>query len=105
MRSAPTNNFLSSTADVVGRTRAVHKTADEQAISVTALQDDEHLALSMATNAVHALDMYVDADADRGVVRTSGTAGTLRLRWAQTVLSATPTILRAGSWLRLHRIA
>ncbi|MFE2544820.1 hypothetical protein [Actinacidiphila glaucinigra] len=157
------DNFLPATGDVVGRTRAVHKTADEQVTSATALQDDDHLALTVAANAVYALDMYVDADADpnaditlgwsapagatmswteggisagngnnigsiklsrldvatssgigllatgtaampRGVVRTGGTAGTLRLRWAQTVLSGTPTILRAGSWLRLHRI-
>ncbi|MFF7180129.1 collagen-like protein [Streptomyces sp. NPDC008121] len=38
-----------------------------------------------------------------GVLRTAGTAGTLRLRWAQTVSSATPTILKNGSWIRLIR--
>ncbi|MFI6819275.1 hypothetical protein ACIBG7_43290 [Nonomuraea sp. NPDC050328] len=40
----------------------------------------------------------------RGVLRIGGTAGTLRLRWAQNISSATPTILRAGSMLRLRRL-
>jgi hypothetical protein len=41
----------------------------------------------------------------RAVIITSTTAGTLQLRWAQNTSSATPTIIRAGSWLRLTRIA
>ncbi|MFI1942070.1 hypothetical protein ACH44C_33670 [Streptomyces purpureus] len=40
-----------------------------------------------------------------GVLRMSGTAGTLRLRWAQTVATGTATTLRAGSWVRLMRIS
>lgn len=40
-----------------------------------------------------------------GVLRVGGTAGTLQLRWAQSVSSLTPTILKAGSWIRLTRIA
>lgn len=40
-----------------------------------------------------------------GVLRVGGTAGTLRLRWAQSVSSASPTTLKAGSWIRLMRIA
>lgn len=41
----------------------------------------------------------------RGVVRVGSTAGTLQFRWAQSVASVTPTTLKTGSWLRLHRIA
>lgn len=40
-----------------------------------------------------------------GVLRVGGTAGTLRLRWAQSVSSTTPTTLKGGSWIRLMRIA
>ncbi|MGW1938943.1 hypothetical protein [Streptomyces goshikiensis] len=40
-----------------------------------------------------------------GVLRVAATAGTLQLRWAQTVSSGTPTTLKTGSWLRLTRIA
>ncbi|MFI8104853.1 hypothetical protein [Streptomyces sp. NPDC086023] len=39
-----------------------------------------------------------------GVLRVAGTGGTFRLRWAQTVSSGTPTIIKAGSWVRLTRI-
>lgn len=39
-----------------------------------------------------------------GALITAGTAGTLKLQWAQAVTSATPTVLRAGSWLRLSRL-
>lgn len=41
----------------------------------------------------------------RGVLRVGATAGTLQFTWAQAVASATPTILKAGSWLKVHRIA
>ncbi|MFF8299564.1 hypothetical protein ACF07M_29950 [Streptomyces globisporus] len=34
---------------------------------------------------------------------TAGTDGALTLQWAQAVSSATPTVLKAGSWLRLTR--
>jgi hypothetical protein len=36
---------------------------------------------------------------------TAGADGTLALQWAQVVSSATPTVLKAGSWLRLTRTA
>lgn len=36
---------------------------------------------------------------------TAGADGTLTLQWAQVASSATPTVLKAGSWLRLTRIA
>lgn len=39
------------------------------------------------------------------VVVTGGTAGTLVIRWAQTTSSGTPTVLRAGSWILLRRVA
>lgn len=40
-----------------------------------------------------------------GYLAVGGTAGTLKLQWAQENASASPTFLRTGSWLRLHRIA
>lgn len=40
-----------------------------------------------------------------GVLRVGGTAGSLRLRWAQSASSTTPTVLKADSWIRLMRIA
>ncbi|MEU9865474.1 hypothetical protein AB0D99_31860 [Streptomyces sp. NPDC047971] len=40
-----------------------------------------------------------------GVLRVGGTAGFLRLRWAQSVSSTTPTVLKGGSWIRLMRSA
>ncbi|MEU0309768.1 hypothetical protein [Streptomyces cyaneofuscatus] len=36
---------------------------------------------------------------------TAGADGHLTVQWAQNVVSATPTILRAGSWLRVTRTA
>lgn len=41
----------------------------------------------------------------RGRLTTAGTAGTLRLQWAQRSSSATATQVRAGSILRLRRTA
>ncbi|MGJ5895157.1 hypothetical protein ACSCBZ_24855 [Streptomyces niveiscabiei] len=42
----------------------------------------------------------------KGRITTAGTAGLLRLRWAQgTTNAAQATIMRAGSWLRVQRIA
>ncbi|MEU9611887.1 hypothetical protein AB0D56_10080 [Streptomyces sp. NPDC048209] len=36
---------------------------------------------------------------------TAGADGTLTIQWAQAASSATPTVLKAGSWLRLTRTA
>lgn len=36
---------------------------------------------------------------------TAGTTGVIAVQWAQNVASATPTILRTGSWLRVTRTA
>ncbi|MGW1295146.1 hypothetical protein [Streptomyces sp. NPDC002533] len=36
---------------------------------------------------------------------TAGADGTLAIQWAQNASSATPTVLRAGSWLRATRTA
>ncbi|WP_146066205.1 hypothetical protein [Streptomyces sp. ZL-24] len=36
---------------------------------------------------------------------TAGVAGAITVQWAQNASSATPTILRAGSWLRVTRTA
>jgi hypothetical protein len=41
----------------------------------------------------------------RGLLITSGTAGTLQLRWAQNTAHASTLTLYAKSWIRLHRIA
>lgn len=38
----------------------------------------------------------------RGYVKTAGTSGTLRLRWAQNGAVAVDTLLKAGSWLIAH---
>lgn len=43
--------------------------------------------------------------APTGLLTVSSTAGTFGLQWAQVSSSATPTFVRAGSWLRLIRVA
>ncbi|MFD9569998.1 hypothetical protein ACFWBI_09150 [Streptomyces sp. NPDC059982] len=40
-----------------------------------------------------------------GRLVTSATAGTLQLNWAQRVSNATSSIMRAGSWILLTRVA
>lgn len=40
-----------------------------------------------------------------GIMTTSGTAGNLTLQWAQNASNATATTLKAGTYLRLQRIA
>ncbi|MFJ8163808.1 hypothetical protein ACIRBY_23175 [Streptomyces sp. NPDC096136] len=40
-----------------------------------------------------------------GRLVTSATAGTLQLNWAQRVTNATSSIMRAGSWILLTRVA
>ncbi|WP_459805010.1 hypothetical protein [Herbidospora sp. RD11066] len=41
----------------------------------------------------------------RGLLTTAGSSGSLQFRWGQGTSHATPTIVRAGSFLRLHKIA
>lgn len=41
----------------------------------------------------------------RGLVITSGTAGTLQLQWAQNASGASGTTVRIGSYLSLRRVA
>lgn len=41
----------------------------------------------------------------RGSLLAGGTAGSLTLLWAQNTSSATATILHAGSWLSIRRLA
>jgi hypothetical protein len=143
--------------------RGVVKTADEQVVSSTALQDDDHLALSVVAGGWYAVEAFLDVEGDpagdltmgwtvpagstmtwteggisagntnnigslkiqrndagtssgvgiiaagssvrpSGRLTVGGTPGTLQLRWAQTASSATPTIVKTGSWLRLTRI-
>jgi len=40
----------------------------------------------------------------RAVITVSGTAGNVALNWAQNTSNVTPTILKAGSWIRLTPI-
>ncbi|MFF2331860.1 MULTISPECIES: hypothetical protein [unclassified Streptomyces] len=40
-----------------------------------------------------------------GTLTTVGAAGTFTLQWAQVASNATPTIVRASSWIRLRRVA
>lgn len=41
----------------------------------------------------------------RGYLAVSATAGSFKLQWAQASSSGTAVTVRAGSWLRLHRMA
>lgn len=41
----------------------------------------------------------------RGLLNTASNSGNLQLQWAQGGSSATATIVQAGSWIRLTRIA
>lgn len=40
-----------------------------------------------------------------GLLTTSSTAGNFALQWAQVASSATPTLVRAGSWVELRRLS
>lgn len=40
-----------------------------------------------------------------GTLVTSGTSGTFRFRWAQSVSNATATVVRANSWMRVWKIS
>lgn len=40
-----------------------------------------------------------------GYLATVGTSGSLTFQWAQVASNATGTVVRAGSWIRLRRIA
>jgi hypothetical protein len=40
-----------------------------------------------------------------GRLTTGGSSGFLTLRWARNAASATGTVLRTGSWLKVHRVA
>ncbi|MFF5891193.1 hypothetical protein ACFY72_20780 [Streptomyces globisporus] len=151
------------TSDTVGVTRTVDKPTDEQVVSSLALQDDDHLTLSVTAGGRYSIDAMLAVDGDpaadllltiaappgstgywtpgavtlgvsdgTGSIRltryapgastgvgitaaglivaplgtiTAGANGTLSVQWAQNVSSATPTILRTGSWLRVTRTA
>jgi hypothetical protein len=41
----------------------------------------------------------------KGLLRTAGTSGNFGFQWAQNVSNATATIVRAGSYLQLRRVA
>ncbi|PVD01332.1 hypothetical protein [Streptomyces sp. CS014] len=151
------------TGDQVGVTRTVDKPSDEQVLSSTVLQDDDHLSVSVTAGGRYAVDAMLAVDGDpaadllltlaappgstgywtpgaitlgvsdgTGSIRltryapgasigvgitaaglmvaplgtiTAGANGAITVQWAQNVSSATPTILRAGSWLRVTRTA
>ncbi|MFJ2848315.1 hypothetical protein [Streptomyces rubiginosohelvolus] len=151
------------TGDQVGVTRTVDKPTDEQVLSSTILQDDDHLTIPVTAGGRYVIDAMLAVDGDpaadllltlaappgstgywtpgaitlgvsdgTGSIRltryapgtpigvgvtaaglivaplgsiTAGANGTITVQWAQNVSSATPTILRAGSWLRVTRTA
>lgn len=151
------------TGDQVGVTRTVDKPSDEQVLSGTVLQDDDHLTIPVSVGGRYAIDAMLAVDGDpaadllltlaappgstgywtpgavtlgvsdgTGSIRltryalgasigvgitaaglivaplgtiTAGANGAITVQWAQNVSSATPTILRAGSWLRVTRTA
>lgn len=157
--------FVPLTGDAVGGYRMAYKAADEQVDTSTAVQDDNHLTLTVAASGIYTFDgclLFDSADANAdfkltfagptgatgwwapvaitlgnadgsgstrltkfdlasestvgaisggslalpsGYVAVGATAGSLTLRWAQASSSATPTVLRQGSWLRAHRVA
>ncbi len=41
----------------------------------------------------------------QGIVRTAGAGGTFKIQWAQQVTDANAVIMRAGSWVRLTKLA
>jgi outer membrane murein-binding lipoprotein Lpp len=61
--------------------------------------------LDLATPATVGIIPGGTSVAPRGVLQVGGTAGTFRLRWAQSASSATPTTIKSGSWIKLTRIA
>ncbi|WP_405413903.1 hypothetical protein [Streptomyces rubiginosohelvolus] len=149
--------------DTIGVTRHIDKPADEPLPGSTALQDDDHLSVSVSAGGRYAIDAMLAVDGDpaadllltlaappgstgywtpgavtlgvsdgTGSIRltryapgapigvgiiaaglivaplgtiTAGANGTLGFQWAQNVSSATPTVVRAGSWLRVRRTA
>ncbi|MEU3268743.1 hypothetical protein [Streptomyces bacillaris] len=151
------------TGDTVGVTRTVDKPTDEGVSESTALQDDDHLTLSVTSGGRYTIDACLIASGDptadialtltappgstggwapsaitlgvsdgTGSIRltrfdfgapsavgiitdgviiaplgslTVGADGHLTLQWAQNTSSTTPTVLRAGSWLRATRTA
>ncbi|MFJ9573585.1 hypothetical protein [Streptomyces bacillaris] len=151
------------TGNQPGVTRTVDKPVDEGVSESTALQDDDHLMVSVTAGARYAIDACLIASGDptadlaltltappgstggwapaaitlgvsdgTGSIRltrydlgapaavgitaagiivaplgtiTAGADGYLALQWGQNASSATPTVLRAGSWLRVTRTA
>lgn len=59
------------------------------------------LATTIPVGAIGAATLLVAEP--RGLVITGGSGGTFSLIWGQSASSATPTILRTHSWLRLDR--
>ncbi|MFB8101362.1 hypothetical protein ACFC3O_00745 [Streptomyces sp. NPDC056007] len=151
------------TGDVVGVTRTVDKATDEQVVSSTALQDDDHLTVPVTAGGRYAIAAMLAVDGDpaadllltiaappgstgywapggitlgvsdgTGSLRltryapgqsigvgittaglivaplgtiTAGANGSITIQWAQNVATGVATTLRAGSWLRLTRVA
>lgn len=51
----------------------------------------------------NAVGVHVSAT-PAGWVKTAGTAGNVTVQWAQSVLTASATVLYTGSWIRLTRV-
>ncbi|WP_284579362.1 hypothetical protein [Streptomyces sp. 2P-4] len=69
---------------------AAVKTADEQVTSNIVLQDDDHLALTVAAGATYALDAYLDVEADPAADITLGWSAPAgaTLPWTESGISA-----------------
>lgn len=61
-------------------------------------------ALAFAGDDEFTSSVYISAN-PRGYMTTAGTAGTLQLQFAQNTANVSNTILRAGSYLRVTRLA
>lgn len=67
--------------------------------------DSNELYLSLASVASRAGTLQQRWLALTGLLVVGGTAGDLRLRWAQNTASATATTVYANSWLRLQKVS
>lgn len=79
-----------------GLTNAAATTADDHAPYTPINTDNNHGALGAGTAV---------AASSTGLLIVAGTAGNFKVQWAQSFSSATATILQAGSFILLKRVA
>nr|WP_157554045.1 hypothetical protein [Herbidospora sakaeratensis] len=51
------------------------------------------------------LDPFLMCYKPKGILTTGGSNGNLTFRWAQATSQASAAVAKAGSWIRLHKIA